>query len=289
MCRPERTRTVVGEGTRTADLPTWPVDRPPEELVMTDANVVATTAPTVALVHGAFADSSGWTGVIDVLRAAGVDAVAVSNPLRGIAEDTAYVASALAQIPGPVLAVGHSYGGAIISNAATKAPNVVGLVYVSGFAPDEGEKLIEVEGGSTDSVLSTALVERQYPDGSGGTVGEFSIDPAKFHQVFAADLTEEQAADMAATQRPVSSLGFVEPNGPPAWKTLPSWAVVSTGDTAAGADVVRRMAHRAGAVITEAEGSHVLFVARPQVVADVVLEALGALARGETAPASAAV
>jgi hypothetical protein len=94
---------------------------------------------------------------------------------------------------------------------------------------------------------------------------------------------------MAATQRPVSSLGFVEPNGPPAWKTLPSWAVVSTGDTAAGADVVRRMAHRAGAVITEAEGSHVLFVARPQVVADVVLEALGALARGEAAPASAAV
>jgi pimeloyl-ACP methyl ester carboxylesterase len=256
---------------------------------MTDANVVATPAPTVALVHGAFADSSGWTGLIDLLRAAGVTAVAVSNPLRGIAEDTAYVASALAQIPGPVLAVGHSYGGAIISNAATKAPNVVGLVYVSGFAPDEGEKLIEVEGGSTDSVLNTALVERQYPDGAGGTVGEFSIDPAKFHQVFAADLTEEQAADMAATQRPVSSLGFVEPNGPPAWKTLPSWAVVSTGDKAAGADVVRSMAQRAGAVITEAEGSHVLFVSRPQVVADVVLQALGALARGEATPAHAAV
>jgi len=256
---------------------------------MTDANVVATPAPTVALVHGAFADSSGWTGVIHLLRAAGVGAVAVSNPLRGIAEDTAYVASALAQIPGPVLAVGHSYGGAIISNAATQAPNVVGLVYVSAFAPDEGEKLIEVESGSTDSILDTALVERQYPDGAGGTVGEFSIDPAKFHHVFAADLTEEQAADMAATQRPVSSLGFVEPNGPPAWKTLPSWALVSTGDTAAGADVVRSMAQRAGAVITEAEGSHVLFIARPQVVADVILQALGALAQGTAAPAHAAV
>jgi len=193
------------------------------------------STPTVALVHGAFADSSGWTGVIDRLRAAGVDAVAVSNPLRGIAEDSAYVASALGQIPGPVLAVGHSYGGAIISNAAASAGNVVGLVYVSAFAPDEGEKLIEIENGSTDSVLNTALVERQYPGGAdGGTVGEFSIDPAKFHSVFAADLTEEQAADMAATQRPVSSLGFVEPNGPPAWKTLPSWAVVSTGDKAAG-------------------------------------------------------
>ena len=256
---------------------------------MTDANVVATPAPTVALVHGAFADSSGWTGVIQLLRAAGVSAVAVSNPLRGIAEDTAYVASALRQIPGPVLAVGHSYGGAIITNAATGTDNVVGLVYVSAFAPDEGEKLIEVEGGSTDSVLDTALVERQYPNGAGGTVGEFSIDPAKFHRVFAADLTEEQAADMAATQRPVSSLGFVEPNGPPAWKTLPSWAVVSTGDTAAGTDVVRRMAERAGAVITEAEGSHVLFVARPQVVADVIMQALDAVAQGTAAPAHAGV
>jgi pimeloyl-ACP methyl ester carboxylesterase len=257
---------------------------------MTDANVAASPAPTVALVHGAFADSSGWIGVIRILRAAGVSAVAVSNPLRGIREDTAYVASALRQLPGPVLAVGHSYGGAIITNAATQADNVVGLVYVSAFAPDEGEKLIEVESGSTDSILNTALVERQYPDGAAGdTVGEFSIDPAKFHHVFAADLTAEQAADMAATQRPVSSLGFVEPNGPPAWKTLPSWAVVSTGDTAAGTDVVRRMAERAGAVITEAEGSHVLFVARPQVVADVVLDAHGPHSRGAATPADAAV
>jgi pimeloyl-ACP methyl ester carboxylesterase len=255
---------------------------------MTDPDIVPT--PTVVLVHGAFADSSGWIGVVQHLRAAGIGAVAVSNPLRGITEDSAYVASALAQIPGPVLAVGHSYGGAIITNAALRAGNVVGLVYVSAFAPDEGEKLIEVEGGSTDSVLNTALVERQYPTGPGGeTVGEFLIDPAKFHQVFAADLTEEQAADMAATQRPVSSLGFSEPNGPPAWKSLPSWAVVSTGDTAAGADVVRRMAQRAGAVITEAEGSHVLFVARPQVVADVIQQALDALSQRGAAPAHAAV
>jgi pimeloyl-ACP methyl ester carboxylesterase len=253
---------------------------------MTEANAASTPAPTVALVHGAFADSSGWIGVIQLLRAAGVEAVAVSNPLRGISEDAAYVASALAQIPGPVLAVGHSYGGATITNAAVKAGNVVGLVYVSAFAPDEGEKLIEVENGSTDSVLDTALVERRYPSGSGGdTVTEFLIDPAEFHHVFSADLTVEQSADMAATQRPVSSLAFMEPNGPPAWKTLPSWAVVSTGDTAAGADVVRRMAQRAGAVITEAEGSHVLFVARPQVVADVIMQALDALSRGAAIPA----
>jgi pimeloyl-ACP methyl ester carboxylesterase len=252
---------------------------------MTDAT---TAVPTVVLVHGAFADSSGWTGVIDRLRAAGVPAQAVSNPLRGITADTAYVATALAQIPGPVLAVGHSYGGAVITNAAVRAGNVVGLVYVSAFAPDEGEKLLEIENGSTDSVLNTALVERQYPTGQGTeTVGEFSIDPAKFRSVFAADLPEEQAADMAATQRPVSALGFVEPNGPPAWKTLPSWAVVSTGDKAAGADVVRSMAQRAGATITEAEGSHVLFVARPQVVADVILQALEALSGAAPAVAAA--
>jgi pimeloyl-ACP methyl ester carboxylesterase len=256
--------------------------------VPTPRTAAVSGTPTVALVHGAFADSSGWAGVIDCLRDAGIEARTISNPLRGIAADSAYVASALAQIPGPVLAVGHSYGGAIITNAALPAGNVVGLVYVSAFAPDEGEKLIEIENGSTDSVLNTALVERQYPSGEdGATVGEFSIDPAKFRSVFAADLPERQAADMAATQRPVSALGFVEPNGPPAWKTLPSWAVVSSGDKAAGADVVRSMAERAGATITEAEGSHVLFVARPQVVADVILAALGALSGA--APTSAFV
>jgi pimeloyl-ACP methyl ester carboxylesterase len=257
---------------------------------MTQANITAAPAPTVALVHGAFADSSGWAGVLHELRGAGVPAVAVSNPLRGIASDAAYVASAIRQIPGPVLAVGHSYGGAVITNGALAAGNVVGLVYVAAFAPDEGEQLIDIENGSTDSVLNTALVERTYPSGQGTeTVVEFSIDPTKFHQVFAADLTEEQAADMAATQRPVSVLGFVEPNGPPAWKSLPSWAVVATGDTAAGADVVRSMAERAGATITEAEGSHVIFISRPRVVADVIVQALASLAPDASRSAAATV
>ena len=137
-------------------------------VAMSQPNIVAPTGPTVALVHGAFADSTGWTGVIELLTAAGVRAQAISNPLRGIASDAAYVASALGQIPGPVLAVGHSYGGAIITNAAARPGNVVGLVYVAAFAPDEGEKLIEIENGSTDSVLDTALVEHQYPNGPSG-------------------------------------------------------------------------------------------------------------------------
>jgi pimeloyl-ACP methyl ester carboxylesterase len=247
-----------------------------------------TPGPTVALVHGAFADSSGWSGIVEGLMAAGVPVTSISNPLRGIAEDAAYVASALGQIPGPVLAVGHSYGGAVITNAAAAPGNVIGLVYVSAFAPDEGEAILEIESGSTDSVLNTALVPRQYPNGSGGTETEFSIDPEKFHDVFAADVTPQQAAVMAATQRPASALGFTERTGPPAWKTLPSWAVVSTGDLAAGSDVVRSMAIRAGATITEHEGSHVLFVAQPQVVVDVILQALQSLADAAQGRAPAA-
>jgi pimeloyl-ACP methyl ester carboxylesterase len=241
-----------------------------------------TAAPTVVLVHGAFADSSGWNDVVRQLRAAGVKVQAVSNPLRGIATDSAYVASAFRQIPGPVLAVGHSYGGAIITNAAAKVDNVVGLVYVAAFAPDEGETLQDIEGGSTDSVLNTALVQLEYPTGQGAeTAVEFAIDPDKFHDAFAADVPEDEAAVMAATQRPVSAFGFVEPNGTPAWKSLPSWAVVATGDKAAGSDVVRRMAERARATITEVDASHVVMVSHPQAVTEVIQQALDSVGRAQ--------
>jgi pimeloyl-ACP methyl ester carboxylesterase len=224
--------------------------------------------PTVVLVHGAFADASGWNGVVAQLQAEGVQVTAPPNPLRGISIDSAYINSLLGQISGPVLAVGHSYGGAVITNAATNANNVVGLVYVAAFAPDEGERLIEIESNSKDSVLNSALTQLRYPTGQGGeTAVEFVIDPERFHDAFAADLPAKQSAVMAATQRPVAELAFSEPSGEPAWKKLPSWAVVATGDKAAGSDVVRSMAERAGAEITEVEGSHVIMVSRPQVVA----------------------
>jgi pimeloyl-ACP methyl ester carboxylesterase len=233
---------------------------------------------TVVLVHGAFADSSSWDGVIERLQTAEIQVTAAPNPLRGISHDSAYVASFMQQIPGPVLAVGHSYAGAVISNAATGLANVVGLVFVAGFAPDEGERLGEVSAGSRDSALGTAQVALQYPTPDGtATATEFAIDPAKLHDVFAADLSAEQAAVMAATQRPVSELAFTEPSGSPAWKSLPCWAVVATGDKAAGTDVVRSMAERAGATITEVEGSHVIMVSRPDVVADVIRTAAAAV------------
>jgi pimeloyl-ACP methyl ester carboxylesterase len=233
---------------------------------------------TVVLVHGAFADASSWNGVIERLQKAGVQVTAPANPLRGIASDSAYLASFLNQIPGPVLAVGHSYAGAVISNAATQASNVVGLVFVAAFAPEEGERLGEVESGSKDSILGTAQVPLKYPTGQGAeTAVEVAVNPARFHETFAADLPAEQAALMAAAQRPIAEGAFTEPCGVPAWKSLPSWAVVATGDKAAGTDVIRAMARRAGATITEVEGSHVIMISQPQIVTDVILRAVAAV------------
>jgi pimeloyl-ACP methyl ester carboxylesterase len=246
---------------------------------MTDATPTAANGPlTVVLVHGAFADASGWNGVIARLHGAGLTTLAPPNPLRGVAHDAAYLASRLTQIPGPVLLVGHSYGGWVITNAATTAKNVVGLVYVAAFAPDEGETGLAIAGTSRDSILLPALLPLQYPTGQGTqTAVEFAVNPESFHAAFAADLPEEQTAVMAATQRPIAELAFSEQSGPPAWKSLPSWAVVTTGDKTIGSDVVRMMAERAGATITEVAGSHAIMVSQPQVVTDVILTAVTAV------------
>jgi pimeloyl-ACP methyl ester carboxylesterase len=233
--------------------------------------------PTIVLVHGAFADGSSWNGVIEPLQRQGYPVVSPPNPLRGVTFDSAYIASVLGQIDGPVLLVGHSYGGAVITNAATDAPNVAGLVFVAAFAPDAGERLGEVTPESKDSVLNSALVQRTYPGPDGETAVEFAIDPAKFRDAFAADLPAEQTAIMAATQRPIAAAAFSDASDSPAWKSLPSWAVVATGDKAAGADLVRSMAQRAGADITEIEGSHVIMVSQPQAVTEVIVKAATAV------------
>jgi pimeloyl-ACP methyl ester carboxylesterase len=235
--------------------------------------------PTVVLVHGAFADSSSWNGVIPRLEAEGITVIAPANPLRGIAFDSAYTAALFDQIDGPIVAVGHSYGGAVITNAATEAKNVVGLVYVAAFATEEGEPLGVATPKSKDSVLNPALVARQYPTGNGESKAEFYIDPAKVREAFASDLSDEQIALIGAGQRPISELAFSDVPGPPAWRHLPSWAVVATGDKAAGADLVRSMAERAGAKITEIEGSHVIMISQPQAVTEVIMEAVNASVR----------
>ncbi len=232
--------------------------------------------PTVVLVHGAFADGSSWEMVIERLQARGYTVQAPAIALRGVTVDTAYLSSVVKQIEGSVLLVGHSYGGALISNV--DAPNVVGLVFVAAFAPDTDEALGDVTPDSKDSILSTALVQRDDPTGiDGGTAPELFIDPAKLREVFAADLPEERTSVMAATQRPVAAAAFGDRSGPPAWKTLPSWAVVATKDKAAGADLVRSMARRAGAEITEVDSSHVVMLSQPQAVTDVILQAAEAV------------
>jgi pimeloyl-ACP methyl ester carboxylesterase len=234
--------------------------------------------PTIVLVHGAFADGSSWAGVIQRLQQQGYTVVAPANPLRGVLADSAYLASMLGQIDGPVLLAGHSYGGAVISNAAASAPNVLGLVFVAAFAPDEGERLGEVTPSSKDSILNTALVQYNYPAGPGAeTAVEFGINPALLREAFAADLPDADAAMLAATQRPISAAAFSDASGPAAWKGLPSWAVVATGDKAAGADLVRSMAQRAGADIVEVEGSHVIMISQPQAVTDHLLTAARAV------------
>jgi pimeloyl-ACP methyl ester carboxylesterase len=182
---------------------------------------------------------------VDGVVGAGVPVCAIVNPLRGVKHDAAYVASVISQIDGPVLAVGHSYGGMIITNAVPQTTNVLGLVYVAAFAPDEGETLAGIVGRSQDSVLTSAVLEQQCPTGVGTeTAGEFIIDPARFRDVFTADLPQLESDVYGLSQRPIAASALGDETGHPAWKDLPVWAAVGTGDKAAGADVVLFMAHR---------------------------------------------
>ena len=231
---------------------------------------------TVVLVHGGFVDGSGWQDVHRLLTGDGYSVSIVQNPTLSLEGDAAAAKRVIDAQGAPVVLVGHSYGGAVITNAATGAANVVGLVFVAAFAPDEGETLNEVTASSKDSVLGTVLVPRQYPTAS-GTGTEFFIDPAKARDAFAGDLTDAQAALIGTIQRPVADLAFGEPTGVPAWKTLPSWAVVATNDRAAGTDVVRAHAQRAGAAITELDGSHVSMISQPQAVTETIQAAIAKL------------
>jgi pimeloyl-ACP methyl ester carboxylesterase len=230
-----------------------------------------TAGPTVVLVHGAFADAGSWVPVTERLIATGVPVTAIANPLRGIATDAAYVASFINQIKGPVLAVGHSYGGAVITNAVPQTSNVVGLVYIAAFAPDQGETLAGIIGRSKDSVLTSAVLEYQYPTGHGGEMAtELIIDPAKFREVFTADLPQLQSDVYGLSQRPIAVGALGEETTKVAWKDLPAWAAVGTADHAAGSDVVLLMAQRADATITEIEGSHVIMISQPDAVTAVI-------------------
>jgi pimeloyl-ACP methyl ester carboxylesterase len=226
--------------------------------------------PTVVLVHGAFADASGWAGVIERLQKDDYPVIAPPNPLRGIIEDAEYLRSFLSTIAGPVVLVGHSYGGATITNAATGNPNVKALVYVSGHIPDEGETLAEagaLGGGQTD--LNNHLIERPYPGAPEGDV-DLYIDPLFVHGLFAQDLSAKQAAVIAATQRPATARAFNTPSGVPAWKTIPSWALIGNQDRSLSPLAEQFMAERAGATIVRIDSSHLAFVSHPEEMTDLI-------------------
>ncbi|GAA1545592.1 alpha/beta fold hydrolase [Nocardioides humi] len=240
-------------------------------------------SPTVVLVHGAFAESASWNGVIEQLYGKGVEAIAVANPLRGVANDAAYVRDVIAGLDRPVLLVGHSYGGIVITEAAAENPAVVGLVYVAAFAPDTGESALTLSTSHPGSTLGEALVA--YPVSSGGN--EFAIRLDRFREQFAADVPLPVAGKMGRTQRPVTELALSEglPTGSPAWRTLPSWFVFGDEDRNIPPAALRAEAERAGArgVREVAGASHALTVSRPEEVAASILEALSATAAADAA------
>ena len=224
--------------------------------------------PTVVLVHGAFADASSWNPVISKLQHQGYPVIAPANPLRGVTTDSAYLASVLATIDGPIVLVGHSYGGAVITNAATGNPNVKALVYVAAFAPDEGESLATISHDYPNSELAASVLPRPYPDGV-----DLYINPDTFRDVFAADLSRDTAALMAAIQRPLGAAGFTDASGTPAWKTIPSWYLVASNDRAIDPAAERAMAERASAHTIEIRSSHVAMLSHPDTVVQLITDA----------------
>jgi pimeloyl-ACP methyl ester carboxylesterase len=239
--------------------------------------------PTIVLVHGAFADASGFGAVTARLQRRGFTVVAPANPLRGPAADAAYVAAKLRQIKGPIVLVGHSYGGAVISEAATQVSNVKALVYLDALALDEGESTADLGMRFPNPGFLGALQPQSFPqpDGTQGT--EFVIDPAKFHAVFAADVPARVAALMATAQRPLTLAGNLEKSTAPAWKTIPSWYLVGRQDRIFPAAQQRFMAHRAHAHTVEIDSSHAVYLSHPAAVTRLILRAT-ASAEGRGAP-----
>ena len=232
------------------------------------------TSPTIVLVHGAFSDASSWRPVFDQLHNDGHTVLAPPNPLRGVPYDSSYLASLVDQLDGPVVLAGHSYGGVVITVAGS-SDKVAGLVYVAGVAPDKGETVTDLQGRFPPLAMGTVLRPASLPDGS----TEISIDPARFHDVFCADVPAGDAAYMAISQRPVSATAFDHPATGAAWRAKPSWAVFGTADLPVAPEQHRFSYDRAGSTVTEVQGaSHFVLMSQPGIVAGVIREAVTACA-----------
>lgn len=230
------------------------------------------SSPTVVLVHGAFADSASWNGVVPKLQAKGLRVISVANPLRSLRGDADYLGQLIDSVAGPVILVGHSYGGAVITNAATGRKNVKALVYVAAFVPDTGETALALAGKFPGGTLGEAL-DAPVMLGDGGK--DLYIQQAKFHQQFAADVPKATATLMAATQRPIAEAALTQASAAPAWKDVPSWSIYGTADKNIPPAAMRFMSDRAGArkVVEVKEASHVVMVSHPDKVAALIVEA----------------
>jgi len=229
-----------------------------------------TPKPTIVLVHGAFADASGWNGVAARLIRDGYPVIAPANPLRGVAADSAYLAGLLATLSGPLVLAAHSYGGMVITNAATDNANVKALVYVAAFTPDKGDTLLGLQTKYSGSKLGEAALDFR-PYGTGLVDGY--IKREVFREVFAGDLPKATADLMWAGQRPSDVRALQEPSGAPAWKETPSWYLVARHDNVLPAAAQRFMAQRAGARAIEVNASHVAMISQPVVTSDLIKRA----------------
>ena len=246
-----------------------------------------TTRPTVVFVHGAWADNSGFDGSIRALRGRGFGAIGASNPLRELRSDAAYVAALLGSIEGPIVMVGHSYGGAVISNAATGKDQVQALVYINGWVPDEGESLIQLAELNEGSLIPDALHPVAYKTADGSDVVDLYIDQEKFRAAFAGDVDPETAQVMAVAQRPFTEAAFGSLSGPVAWRSVSSWYLLGTEDRAIPPATQRYMAERANAAIVEIPASHASMVSQPDAVTELILTAVNATAGRQAEGATA--
>jgi pimeloyl-ACP methyl ester carboxylesterase len=236
---------------------------------------------TIVLVHGAWADGSSWNAVASELQRQGFTVLAPPNLLRGVTPDAAYVASFLAQrTSGPVVLVGHSYGGFVITNAATGGGDVRALVYVDAFVPEEGETVFQILGGSGSALdvpdPTTVLDVAGYPGAPEGDAEAF-LKPDTVHNAFAQDLPDTDRSLIAATQRPITLSANATPSVNAAWRTRPSWAVIGTQDRIIPPATQRRMDERAGSTISEVEASHVSMVSHPDATIEAILAAVAAV------------
>jgi pimeloyl-ACP methyl ester carboxylesterase len=247
----------------------------------TTARAVAGPRPTIVLVHGAWADSSGWDAEITTLTRLGYTVVPIANPLRGLSSDSDYVRARLEQISGPIVLVGHSYGGAVITNAAWGVSNVKALVYVAAFSLAEGESLATVVPpdrypGSHLDGSKLDVVPVPNPAAPSGQDVDLYIKPADFRDIFAGDVSTHEAMLEAATQRPFANTAFTQPSGAPAWATIPSWDLISLDDHAISPAGQMFMAQRMHAHITAVHSAHDIMISHPAAVDQIILRAVAA-------------